>query len=172
MNYIFPNRKTFVIHLHDKRKVLIPGKREVSKGWLNICWREGWRERSRQWGKLTSVSPRCLFADEVTLLARVSNHWCRIANTLSAEIGRLVGDKADRRRGPLSPGVWSAQSDCASPQAWRMTWPQSLASVHVSRPSPILFDFVAIRNAAKEQADLPGSTLCHSCGPFQSAEAP
>ena len=40
------------------------------------------------------------FADEVTVLANVPRHWCRIANTLSAEIERLrVTDprKAGRR---------------------------------------------------------------------------
>lgn len=41
------------------------------------------------------------FADEIARRARLPRHWCRIANTLSAEIGRLAdtdGRKADRRR--------------------------------------------------------------------------
>ncbi len=40
------------------------------------------------------------FADEITLRARLPRHWCRIANTLSAEISRLRAHypaKAERR---------------------------------------------------------------------------
>lgn len=37
------------------------------------------------------------FADEIAALARVSPHVCRIANTLSVEVGRLSGRKRSRR---------------------------------------------------------------------------
>lgn len=76
---------------------LYPEKREISKGWLSkrlIAHRlskalSGWNA-----DLVVSTLP---FADEVAILARLPRHCSRIANTLSAEIGRLGQDKAERR---------------------------------------------------------------------------
>jgi glycosyltransferase involved in cell wall biosynthesis len=64
------------------------------------------RKISRLLGHLASEAPFQLlvstlpFADEVAILARAPAHWCRIANTLSAEVSRLASKdpaKAARR---------------------------------------------------------------------------
>lgn len=81
----------------------VPGQR-LSKGFLGkrlaarrlrALLRE--LERRVTFDLVVSTLP---FADEVTVLADVPRHWCRIANTLSAEIERLRATdprKADRR---------------------------------------------------------------------------
>lgn len=40
-------------------------------------------------GRFDTVVSTLPLADEISVLARLSNHWCRIANTLSVEIERL-----------------------------------------------------------------------------------
>ncbi|MCX7166050.1 MAG: glycosyltransferase [Rhodocyclales bacterium] len=66
-------------------------------GWLGkrrLAWRLKRHLASRPHDLLVSTLP---FADEVAALAGVLRHICRIANTLSAEITRLPGAKAQRR---------------------------------------------------------------------------
>ena len=53
-------------------------------------------------------------ADEVTVLAGAPRHWCRIANTLSAEIEHLRATDPHKEASGASPGtaaVRSAESD-------------------------------------------------------------
>ncbi|GAB0058234.1 N-acetylgalactosamine-N, N'-diacetylbacillosaminyl-diphospho-undecaprenol4-alpha-N-acetylgalactosaminyltransferase [Candidatus Magnetaquicoccaceae bacterium FCR-1] len=80
-----------------------PGK-VCSKGWLGRRWL-AWRLKRR----MASLARDCPFdlilstlpfADEVCRLARLPNHWMRVANTLSREIealGRSNPAKAARR---------------------------------------------------------------------------
>ncbi|MBF0214354.1 MAG: glycosyltransferase [Magnetococcales bacterium] len=80
-----------------------PGE-EISKGWLGkrlAAWRVRTRMRQlaadRPFDRIRSTLP---VADEVCLLARLPNHWMRIANTLSREIDALYATsprKAGRR---------------------------------------------------------------------------
>ncbi|MBF0261262.1 MAG: glycosyltransferase [Magnetococcales bacterium] len=80
-----------------------PGK-SLSKGWLGRRWL-AWRlkrrmtvlARERPFDLILSTLP---FADEVCRLARLPNHWMRVANTLSREIAALEQSnpaKAERR---------------------------------------------------------------------------
>lgn len=69
-----------------------PG-RAVSKGWLGrrtathrLAQLHERLAREQRFDLLVSTLP---FADEVAIGARLPRHWCRIANTLSAEIARL-----------------------------------------------------------------------------------
>lgn len=70
-----------------------PPGRAASKGWLGkriavhrLARRHAELAREAPFDLLVSTLP---FADEVALRARLPRHWCRIANTLSAEIARL-----------------------------------------------------------------------------------
>lgn len=74
----------------------------TSHGWLNkrlTACRLRDRIRARDpYDLIVSTLP---FADEVTHLAKLPHHWCRIANTLSAEIeslSRINSRKAARRQ--------------------------------------------------------------------------
>ena len=79
---------------------------KTSKGWLGK--RLAARKLARVLGQLELEAPFQLlvstlpFADEVAILAGAPAHWCRIANTLSAEVARLESRdpaKAARRIG-------------------------------------------------------------------------
>lgn len=123
--------------------------RRAAHGWLGkrlLAWRLARLLRPLQADVVVSTLP---FADEVCALAKIPNHWCRIANTLSAEIGRLAaGDpaKAERRarryrklygKRPLIAVSAGVASDLRSAFA---------ASSHVvTIPNP--FDVEAIRSA-------------------------
>lgn len=69
----------------------------ANHGWLGKR-RMAWRLRrflaAHPHDLLVSTLP---FADEVAVLARAPHHVCRIANTLSAEVGHLPAGKAQRR---------------------------------------------------------------------------
>ena len=65
----------------------------ISKGWLGkrlaarrLALLHAQLAREQPFDLLVSTLP---FADEVVLRARLPRHWCRIANTLSAEVARL-----------------------------------------------------------------------------------
>lgn len=82
------------------RHVVTPGGKAASKGWI------GKRLLARRLASvIQDIAPDLVvstlpFADEVAVLARLKNHWCRIANTLSAEIDKLAvrsPSKAARR---------------------------------------------------------------------------
>ncbi|MBF0138192.1 MAG: glycosyltransferase [Magnetococcus sp. DMHC-1] len=70
-----------------------PGKR-LSKGWWGRRY-AAWLLR-RHFQRLAKEDPFDLvistlpFADEVTIRAGIPRHWCRIANTLSAEVAKLA----------------------------------------------------------------------------------
>lgn len=66
-------------------------------GWLGKR-RLAWRLRRLLVDRLPQLLVSTLpFADEIAVLADIPHHVCRIANTLSAEIGRLPAAKARRR---------------------------------------------------------------------------
>jgi glycosyltransferase involved in cell wall biosynthesis len=72
--------------------------RHASHGWLGkrrLAWALRRLLHDRRHALLVSTLP---FADEIADLARLPNHVCRIANTLSAEIARLPTAKAARRK--------------------------------------------------------------------------
>lgn len=83
-------------------QVLNPGS--FSKGFLGrrlMAWRLARRvaemAREKPFDLIVSTLP---LADEICHLARLPRHWCRIANTLSAEVERLAAgnrQKAGRR---------------------------------------------------------------------------
>jgi glycosyltransferase involved in cell wall biosynthesis len=80
---------------------LTANARATHKGWLGkrlaarrLAGLIATLEHEEPFRLLVSTLP---FADEVARLARIPAHWCRIANTLSAEVARLDPPKAERR---------------------------------------------------------------------------
>lgn len=126
-----------------------------------------WGKRSlalRLQRQVSCISPDLLvstlpFADEVTRLTGLPNHWCRIANTLSREIDSLrLGPplKAERRlrrykalygSRPLIAVSAGVASDLKNGLG--------LKSRVVTVPNP--FDFDAIRSASREPLSQPQS---------------
>lgn len=69
---------------------ILVARAAASKGWLAkrlLAWRLARKIGALSPDVVVSTLP---FADEVAVLANLPNHWCRIANTLSAEIARLA----------------------------------------------------------------------------------
>lgn len=92
------------------------------------------------------------FADEVTVLAGLPNHWCRIANTLSVEVSRLaaVNPAKAERRAMRYRSLYSRCSLIAVSQgvADDLQKHLQLASPLVTIANP--FDLEEIRRAAGE----------------------
>ncbi|MBI1942747.1 MAG: glycosyltransferase [Betaproteobacteria bacterium] len=149
--------------------------REASKGWLGkrLAARRLARllerlEGEERFSLLVSTLP---YADEVALLARAPAHWCRIANTLSAEVARLAArdpSTAARRiaryRKMYSGGRLIAVSQGVAEDLSRG------AGVVPSRieviPNP--FDFSAIRQMASAPAELPQRPYLLHAGRFSA----
>lgn len=74
---------------------------KAPKGWLGKrrLARRLRRHLSAPWDLLVSTLP---FADEVTALAALPRHWCRIANTLSSEVAKLAADDPSKARRRLA----------------------------------------------------------------------
>jgi len=69
----------------------------ASKGWLGkrLLAHRLARHLSAPYDLLVSTLP---FADEVAVLAGLPRHWCRIANTLSGEVGKLSATQPAKAR--------------------------------------------------------------------------
>lgn len=98
------------------------------------------------------------FADEVARLARVPSHWCRIANTLSAEVARLAArDSATAaRRIARYRAVYGGQPLIAVSQgvAEDLRGAAGIAAARIEViPNP--FDFDAIRRLAQSATPIP-----------------
>lgn len=109
------------------------------------------------------------FADEVTIFADMPCHWCRIANTLSAEIVRLRATdrrKADRRLARYRR-LYGARSLIAVSDgvADDLRGPLGITGKRIERIyNP--FDFVAIRARAAELASVPKDPYIIHVGRF------
>lgn len=149
-----------------------PGKR-ISKGVIGK--RLAARRLRRKMARLAGSRPFDIvvstlpFADEVAILAGLPRHWCRIANTLSAEIARLRATaprKAQRRlaryrrlyaRRPLIAVSQGVADD--------LRHALGLAATRIERIyNP--FDACAIRTLAQEPAPLPRGPYAIHVGRF------
>ncbi len=98
------------------------------------------------------------FADEIALRARLPRHWCRVANTLSAEIARLRAyhpAKARRRlvryRNLYRSRPLIAVSDGVAADLHTLLGRGQTRIERIYNP----FDFASIRARAAESAPLP-----------------
>src|SRR5262249_35042507 len=128
------------------------------KGWLGkrfAAWKLRRRlaelEREERFRVLVSTLP---FADEVALLAGRRAHWCRIANTLSAEVARLDPAKG-RRRMARYRTMYGAQPLIAVSQgvADDLRGACGIATQIEVIPNP--FDFAEMKRLAALRADIP-----------------
>jgi len=135
---------------------------QAPKGWLGK--RLAARRLRRRIGQLASEEPFQLvvstlpFADEVAILAGVPALWCRIANTLSAEVARLASTnaaKAARRlaryRKMYAGRPLIAVSDGVAED---LRAGVDIPDARIETiPNP--FDFAAMKTLAREPAGLP-----------------
>ncbi|MBL8473233.1 MAG: glycosyltransferase [Rhodocyclaceae bacterium] len=168
-----------VVLLEDRRehapppgvrlRALVPAGK-LSHGWLGKR-RAAWRLRRQL---LAGPPPDLIvstlpFADEIAHIARLPRHWCRIANTLGAEIALLArhgGTKAARRRHRYTE-IYGAHPLIAVSQGvaddLRATF--DLRNRIEAIPNP--FDVAAIRaRAAEEAAGLPARPFVLHVGRF------
>lgn len=142
-----------------------PG-RPARKGWLGkrLAARKLARklealEREERFHLLVSTLP---FADEVALLARAPAHWCRIANTLSAEVARLAerARSTAERRAARYRALYGGRRLIAVSQGVADDL-RSLAPARIETiPNP--FDFTAMKRlAAVPSALAPEPYLVH-----------
>lgn len=157
------------IRLHG---ITRPGTR-LHKGALGK-WLAAWRlrervadlNRERPFDLVVSTLP---FADEVAVRAELPRHWCRIANTLSAEIDRLrrLGPAKARRRLARYRRIYGSRPLIAVSEgvAQDLRGPLGLAQVPIERIyNP--FDLAAIRARAREPAGLPTAPYVIHVGRF------
>jgi glycosyltransferase involved in cell wall biosynthesis len=148
---------------------LTANARATHKGWLGkrLAARRLARlvatlEREEPFRLLVSTLP---FADEVAQLARIPAHWCRIANTLSAEVARLDPPKAERRmaryRRVYGAGPLIAVS---SGVAEDLRGACGIASRVEVVPNP--FDFPEMKRLAAMPAELPSDPYIVHVGRF------
>jgi glycosyltransferase involved in cell wall biosynthesis len=124
------------------------GKR-LSRGWLGkrLLARRLRQYLASRYDLLVSTLP---FADEVAMLADLPRHWCRIANTLGAEIDKLaaVSPAKARRRSARYRRLYSARPLIAVSQGVARNLEERLGLQSRIEVIPNPFDFEAIRRAA------------------------
>lgn len=109
------------------------------------------------------------FADEVAILADLPRHWCRIANTLSAEVARLrtIAPRRAKRRLARYRRLYARRPLIAVSQgvADDLRYALGLRGARIERIyNP--FDASAIRALAKEPAPLPRRPYAIHVGRF------
>ncbi len=145
----------------------------ISKGWLGK--RLAARKLARLLGQLALDAPFQLlvstlpFADEVAQLAGAPVHWCRIANTLSAEVSRLESSDAAKaaRRIARYRRMYGARSLIAVSEGVGKDLRAGIG-VAGSRVEviPNSFDFRAMKQLAQAPATLPSRPYVIHVGRF------
>lgn len=169
--YLFESRCDYEIPAGLEIVLAAPGKTSVSKGWLAkrlLAFRLARHVARVRPDLVVSTLP---FADEVAMLAGLPAHWCRIANTLSAEIESLAADnpaKAARRaaryrqvygQSPLIAVSTGVAADM------RASLGVSTRIEHIPNP----FDADAIRQAAQQAVNgLPDAPYVLHIGRFSA----
>ncbi len=151
-----------------------PG-RAISKGWLGkrlaarrLAQLHAQLAREQAFDLLVSTLP---FADEVARRARLPCHWCRIANTLSAEIARLSATRPSKsaRRLARYRRLYDGRPLIAVSQGvsddLRTVLKLARARIEVI-PNP--FDFDALRAQSLEPAQLPLKPYIIHAGRFSA----
>lgn len=121
----------------------------ASKGWLGkrLLARRLTRHLSAPYDLLVSTLP---FADEVTALAKLPRHWCRIANTLSSEVGKLalVHPTKARRRLARYRRLYGTRPLIAVSKGVANDLRREIGAGGPIETIPNPFDFEAMRQAA------------------------
>ena len=141
------------------------------KGWLGkrlAAWKLrrllAALEREERFGLVVSTLP---FADEVAVLARVHAHWCRIANTLSAEVARLEPAKS-RRRMARYQAMYGRRPLIAVSQGVAEDLRGACGVQTQIEVVPNPFDFAEMKRLAGVRADLPSHPYLIHVGRFSA----
>lgn len=123
--------------------------RHLSRGWLGkrLLARRLRRHLADRVDLVVSTLP---FADEVTTLAGLPRHWCRIANTLGAEIDKLAASSQGKARRRLARyrRLYGQRPLVAVSQGVARDLRERIGVSSRIEVIPNLFDFAAIRRAA------------------------
>jgi glycosyltransferase involved in cell wall biosynthesis len=127
----------------------------ASKGWIGkrLLARRLARHLSQKPDLIVSTLP---FADEVTALASLPRHWCRIANTLGSEISKLVATNPTKARRRLEryERLYRLRPLIAVSDGVAADLRARLGASRIETiPNP--FDFAAIRSAASDTFSPP-----------------
>lgn len=103
------------------------------------------------------------FADEVALLADLPRHWCRIANTLGAEIDKLSASNPNKawRRLARYRRLYGQRPLIAVSQGVALDLRERIGLSSRIEVIPNHFDFAAIRRAAKAQLSATRPYVLH-----------
>lgn len=151
-----------------------PG-RPIGKGWLGrrlaagrLARLHAQLARGQAFDLIVSTLP---FADRVALAARLPRHWCRIANTLSAEVARLHAARPAKaaRRLARYRRLYGGRSLIAVSQGVAQDLREALA-LRDARVEVIAnpFDAAALRRLAAEPATLPPRPYVVHVGRFSA----
>jgi glycosyltransferase involved in cell wall biosynthesis len=157
-----------VEHTPPQEVALSPLTMEASKGWLGkrLLARRLARHLSTPYDLLVSTLP---FADEVTALANLPRHWCRIANTLSSEVEKLAagGSLKARRRLTRYRHLYGSRPLIAVSDGVAEDLRREIGAIGPLETIPNPFDFAAMRRAASmETPDLPARPYVVHVGRF------
>jgi glycosyltransferase involved in cell wall biosynthesis len=143
---------------------------KISGGWVfkRIL---GWKLRQyfRKKAHSDIVISTLPFADEVTSLARIPKHWCRIANTLSCEIDDLQKSSPNKAKRRLKryQKIYGKHPLIANSHGVAEDLLNRLGLNNLIKVIPNPFDFSFIRNAAAEPVlDIPLSSYVIHVGRF------
>lgn len=152
------------IHWHS----IVQAGKQMGKGWLGKR-KLAWQLRQYMARLVPDVVVSTLpFADEVAHLAKLRNHWCRIANTLSEEIALLEKSnpaKAQRRRKRYQ-SIYNQHGLIAVSEGVATDLRQhvSCASPIVGIPNP--FEFEYIRQLAESPINASAEQFAVHVGRF------
>ncbi len=125
-------------------------------------------ENEGEFNVLVSTLP---LADEVSIMAKLSNHWCRIANTLSVEIERLLKSniKKSQRRLNRYQNIYNGRDLIAVSSGVKIDLIDNIeldkAEIKVIY-NP--FDFDRIRDLSKEDIDIHTDSYIIHVGRFSA----
>jgi glycosyltransferase involved in cell wall biosynthesis len=149
--------------------------RSISKGWLGkrlaarrLAQLHALLERERPFDLLVSTLP---FADEVARRACLPRHWCRIANTLSAEIARLSATRPAKsaRRLARYRRLYEGRPLIAVSPGVALDLRKDIGLEHARIdviPNP--FDFERLRALSREATALPAKAYIIHVGRFSA----
>jgi len=124
------------------------------------------KEKTSKFDIIISTLP---LADEVSILAKLSNHWCRIANTLSVEVKNLSSHNVSKSQRRLSryQNLYNGRNLVAVSEGVRLDLLNNIG-LHNSNIDVIYnpFDFENIRKLSMEGADIQAKQYIVHVGRF------
>lgn len=164
-----------IVLLENRIEHVVPeGLRVVSltekapHGWLGKRFL-AWRLASQITSMPDLIVSTLPFANEVTILARLPRHWCRIANTLGIEIAKLNAPVKSKRRLARYQRLFNSRPLIAISDGMIEDLRQHIGIVGRIEKIPNPFDFEAIRRAAQvHEPEIPNQPYIVHLGRFNA----